>query len=90
MSGFGEGFDELFVAVEVVGEAKAFSCAFEGIAGFACEVVDLAEEVDVVVGVVAGAFLVFMGFDSRKFGLPEAEEGGVDVEHFGYFTDGVV
>jgi hypothetical protein len=53
-------------------------------------VVDLAEEVDVVVGVVAGAFLVFMGFDGREFGLPKAEEGGVDVEHLGYFTDGVV
>jgi hypothetical protein len=42
-------------------------------------VVDLAEKVDVVVGVVAGAFLVFVGFDGREFGLPKAEEGGVDV-----------
>ena len=80
----------MFVAVDVVGEAEAFAGTFEGVAALACKVVDLAEKVDVVVSVVAGAFLVFVGFDGREFGLPKAEEGGVDVEHLGYFTDGVV
>ena len=68
--------------VEVVVLAEAFAGAFEGVAAVSGEVVDLTQEVDVSVGIVAGAFFVFVGFEGGEFCFPEAEQGRVDTEHF--------
>ena len=72
LASFGEGLDELHLVVKFVVEAQLFASPFEGVAAVAGEVVDLAQEGDVVVGVEAGAFFVFVGFEGREFGLPEA------------------
>ena len=62
----------------------------EGVAAVACKVEDLAQEVDVAVGVLAGAFFVLVGTEGWELGLVVAQEGGVDLEHFGHFAYGMV
>ncbi len=73
LTGLGEGADELHLVVEFAVEAQLLACAVEGVAAVACEVVDLSQLGDVVVGVVAGAFFVFVGLDGGELGLPEPE-----------------
>ena len=78
-----EGLGNLDAVVEgVVVEAELLFYAVEGVAAVAGEVVDLTQEVDVSVGIVAGAFFVFVGFEGGEFCFPEAEQGRVDTEHF--------
>ena len=73
LAGLGEGADELHLVVEFAVEAQLLACAVEGVAAVAGEVVDLTQEVDVSVGIVAGAFFVFVGLDGGELGLPEPE-----------------
>ena len=86
-----EGLRNLDAVVEgVVVEAELLFYAVEGVAAVAGEVVYVAEEGDVAFGVVAGAFLVFVGADGGKFCFPVTEQRGVDVEHLCHFADGVI
>ena len=86
-----EGLGNLDAVVEgVVVEAELLFYAVEGVAAVAGEVVDVAEEGDVAFGVVAGAFLVFVGADGGEFCFPVTEQRGVDVEHLCHFADGVI
>ena len=74
LTGLGECADELHLVVEFAVESQLFARAVEGVAAVACEVVDLSQLGDVVVGVVAGAFSVFVGLDGGELGLPEPED----------------
>ena len=90
VAGLGEGGDELSTVVGGGGAAELVADTVEGVATVAREVVDLAEEGDVVVGVVARAFLVLMGLEGGELRLPVAQKGGVDAEEVGDFADGMV
>ena len=74
LAGLGEGFDELHLVAKFVVEAQLLAGTLECVAAVAREMIDLAQLFDVVVGVVAGAFFVFVGFDRGEFRLPEAED----------------
>ena len=74
LAGLGEGADELHFVVEFAVKTQLLTCAVEGVTAVACEVVDLSQLGDVVIGVVAGAFFVFVGLDGGKLGLPEPED----------------
>ena len=55
------------------------------------EVVDGANLLNVLFGVLADVASRLLGFDLlRKLLLPESEEGFVHLKHFGYLADGVV
>ena len=90
LTGFGEGFDELHLVVEVAVQAELLAGTFEGVAAVACEVEDLTQEVNVAVGIEAVALLVFVGPKGGEFGLVVAQKGGVYLQHFGHFADGMV
>ena len=62
----------------------------EGHSFFLDEVEDEVEVVDVLAGEESVSFFVFVGFDDVEFFFPEADEGGVDAEHFRHFADRVV
>ena len=62
----------------------------EGHSFFLDEVEDEVEVVDVLAGEQSVSFFVFVGFDDVKLFFPEADEGGVDAEHFRHFADRVV
>ena len=94
MLGWGGGLEVVFECEEelfgVVEGLRNLDAVVEGVAAVAGEVVYVAEEGDVAFGVVAGAFLVFVGADGGEFCFPVTEQRGVDVEHLGHFADGVI
>ena len=87
LAGFGEGLDELHVAVEGFLMAELFFDTVEGVPTFACEVVDVFEQGNVVGSILSCAFGILMGMHIGYFRLPETQHGGVNIQHLGHFSD---
>ncbi len=86
----GEGLNKLHLLVEMGIGAELVANTVEGVAAVAREVIDAFEQFDVLVIVEAGAFLILIGLDLGKFGLPKAEQRGVDPKHLGNFANGII